>query len=198
MRPISYILHCKRTWLVCRSLTCWEPMFDIWDLSYFPHLRQLTLIRVRYSESVLNSIIYYFENCKRAKYLEKICLEFIVQDQDIQEAPVLYIPEVDVSKIFHKCESLKVFTIEFKDSLQATPSLGYSAYNNPRNVTRAWFQSLSHVQFGQMVQNSVVSVILGNCPTLVNFHANHCPDLGDSDLTEALPIGKYKTNNYHA
>ena len=28
------------------SLTCWEPMFDIWDLSYFPHLRQLTLIRV--------------------------------------------------------------------------------------------------------------------------------------------------------
>ena len=64
-----------------RSLTCWEPMFDIWDLSYFPHLRQLTLIRVRYSEPILSSIIHYFEHCKGAKQLEKICLEFIVQDQ---------------------------------------------------------------------------------------------------------------------
>ena len=45
--------------------------------------------------------------------------------------------------------------------IKATPSLGYSSYNNPRNVTRACFQSLAHVQFGQMVQNSVVSVILG-------------------------------------
>jgi len=171
-----------------KSLTCWEPMFDLWDLSYLPNLRQLTLIRVRYSEPVLNSIFHYFESCKGAKRLEKICLEFIVQDQDMQDVPVLYIPEVDVSKIFHRCETLKVFIIEFKDSLQATPSLGYSSYNHPRNVTRACFQSLSHVQFGQMVQNSVVSVILGNCPNLVNFHANHCPDLGDSNLAEALPI----------
>jgi len=173
-----------------KSLTCWEPMFDIWDLSYLPILRHLTLIRVRYSEPVLSSIIHYFENCKGAKHLEKICLEFIVQDQDSQDIPVLYIPEVDVSKIFHRCEALKVFIIEFKDSLQATPSLGYSSYNNPRNVMRACFQSLAHVQFGQMVQNSVVSVILGNCPNLVNFHANHCPDLGDSNLSEALPIEK--------
>jgi len=177
-----------------KSLTCWEPMFDIWDLSYLPLLRQLTLIRVRYSEPVLNSIIHYFENCKGAKHLEKICLEFIVQDQDTQDIPVLYsVPEVDVSKIFHRCEHLKVFIIEFKDSLQATPSLGYSSYNNPRNVTRACFQSLAHVQFGQMVQNSVVSVILGNCPNLVNFHANHCPDLGDANLSEALPIEKAAT-----
>jgi len=178
-----------------RSLTCWEPMFDIWDLSYFPHLRQLTLIRVRYSELVLNSIIHYFEHCKGAKQLEKICLEFIVQDQDIHDVPVLYIPEVDVSKIFHRCETLKVFTIEFKDSLQATPSLGYSSYNNPRNITRASFQSLCHVQFGQMVQNSVVSVILANCPNLVNFHANHTPDLGDNNLSEALPIALADTRS---
>ena len=39
------------------------------------------LLQVRYSEPVLNSIIHYFEHCKGAKQLEKICLEFIVQDQ---------------------------------------------------------------------------------------------------------------------
>ena len=36
------------------------------------------------------------------------------------------------------------------------------------NQLRASFQSLCHVQFGQMVQNSVVSVILANCPNLGN------------------------------
>ena len=44
-------------------------------------LYYLFIFRVRYSEPVLNSIIHYFENCKGAKHLEKICLEFIVQDQ---------------------------------------------------------------------------------------------------------------------
>ena len=28
-----------------RSLTCWEPMFDIADLAYLPLLKQITLIR---------------------------------------------------------------------------------------------------------------------------------------------------------
>jgi hypothetical protein len=31
---------------------------------------------------------------------------------------VVYVPEFDVSKIFHNCDKLKSFTIEFKDSLQ--------------------------------------------------------------------------------
>ena len=46
----------------------------------------------------------------------------------MQGAPVLHIPEVDVSKIFHSCENLKVFIIEFKDSLQVqreTAALGW-------------------------------------------------------------------------
>ena len=38
-----------------RSLTCWEPMFDIADLAYLPHLKQITLIRIRYSDSMLSS-----------------------------------------------------------------------------------------------------------------------------------------------
>ena len=31
---------------------------------------------------------------------------------------MVYVPEFDVSKIFHNCDKLKSFTIEFKDSLQ--------------------------------------------------------------------------------
>ena len=114
-----------------RSLTCWEPLFDIADLAYLPHLKQITLIRIRYSDSMLSSIIHYFEDCRGAKNLEKVCLEFIVHEQAF---PVVYVPEFDVSKIFHNCDKLKVFTIEFKDSLQATPSVGYSSYNIPREV----------------------------------------------------------------
>ena len=30
---------------------------------------------------MLGSIIHYFENCRGSKNLEKVCLEFIVQEQ---------------------------------------------------------------------------------------------------------------------
>ena len=33
-----------------RSLTCWEPLFDIADLAYLPHLKQITLIRITITE----------------------------------------------------------------------------------------------------------------------------------------------------
>ena len=89
---------------------------------------------------------------------------------------------------------LKVFTIDFKDSLQATPSVGYSSYNIPRQISRPCFQSLCHVQFGQMVQNSVISVVLQNCPQLRNFHANNCPDLHDTDLVS--PLWKQTVHTY--
>ena len=186
-RKVSYtgMYNLVHVFPLVRSLTCWEPLFDIADLAYLPHLKQVTLIRIRYSDAMLSSIIHYFENCKGAKNLEKVCLEFIVHEQSY---PAVYIPEFDVSKIFHNCDKLKVFTIEFKDSLQATPSVGYSSYNIPRQVTRPCFQSLCHVQFGQMVQNSVISVVLQNCPQLINFHANNCPSLHDRDLAAALPI----------
>jgi len=186
-RKVSYtgMYNLVHTFPLVRSFTCWEPLFDIADLAYLPQVKHVTLIRIRYSDQMLGSIINYFENCKGAKNLEKVCLEFIVHEQAY---PAVYIPEFDVSKIFHNCDRLKVFTIEFKDSLQATPSVGYSSYNIPRQVSRPCFQSLFHVQFGQMVQNSVIAVVLQNCPQLVNFHANNCPDLHDADLAAALPI----------
>ena len=186
-RKVSYtgMYNLVHTFPLVRSLTCWEPLFDIADLAYLPQVKHVTLIRIRYSDQMLGSIINYFENCKGAKNLEKVCLEFIVHEQSY---PAVFIPEFDVSKIFHNCDRLKVFTIEFKDSLQATPSVGYSSYNIPRQISRPCFQSLCHVQFGQMVQNSVISVVLQNCPQLINFHANNCPDLHDLDLAAALPI----------
>ena len=132
-RKVSYtgMYNLVHVFPLVKSFTCWEPMFDIGDLAYLPHLKHVTLIRIRYSDSMLSSIIHYFENCKGAKNLEKVCLEFIVHEQAY---PAVYIPEFDVSKIFHNCDRLKVFTIEFKDSLQATPSVGYSSYNIPRQV----------------------------------------------------------------
>ena len=191
-RKVSYtgMYNLVHTFPMVRSLTCWEPLFDIADLAYLPHLKQVTLIRIRYSDAMLSSISHYFENCKGAKNLEKVCLEFVVHEQSY---PAVFIPEFDVSKIFHNCDKLKVFTIEFKDSLQATPSVGYSSYPGAglartRPVSRTCFQWLCHVQFGQMVQNSVVSVVLQNCPQLINFHANNCPSLHDRDLAAALPI----------
>ena len=30
--------------------------------------------------------------------------------------------------------------------------------------------------------------MIQNCPNLVNFHANNCPDLHDLDLAAALPL----------
>ena len=189
-RKVSYtgMYNLVHTFPLVRSLTCWEPLFDIGDLAYLPHLKQVTLIRIRYSDAMLSSISNYFENCKGAKNLEKVCLEFIVHEQSY---PAVFIPEFDVSKIFHNCDKLKVFTIEFKDSLQATPSVGYSSYPGLARVgpvSRPCFQSLCQVQFGQMVQNSVISVVLQNCPQLINFHANNCPSLHDHDLAAALPI----------
>jgi len=186
-RKVSYtgMYNLVHVFSEVRSLACWEPLFDIADLAYLPRLSHITLIRIRYSDAMLGSIIHYFENCRGSKNLEKVCLEFIVQEQSY---PAVLVPEFDVSKIFHNCDRLKVFTIEFKDSLQATPSVGYSSYNIPRQVSRPCFQSLRHVQFGQMVQNSVISVVLQNCPQLVNFHANNCPALQDRDLAAALPV----------
>jgi hypothetical protein len=39
---------------------------------------------------------------------------------------VVYVPEFDVSKIFHNCDKLKSFTIEFKDSLQVKIKTNYT------------------------------------------------------------------------
>jgi hypothetical protein len=47
-----------------------------------------------------------------------ICLWCKPWGIDSQAYPVVYVPEFDVSKIFHNCDKLKSFTIEFKDSLQ--------------------------------------------------------------------------------
>jgi len=46
--------------------------------------------------------------------------------------------------------------------------------------------TLVHVQFGLVVHNSAILVILLNCPNLKHLHANSCPDLTDADLSVCL------------
>ena len=40
--------------------TCWEPAFDLADLIYFCHLKQLTLLRVVFSEAVFQQLLKFF------------------------------------------------------------------------------------------------------------------------------------------
>ena len=112
-----------------RSFTCWEPQFDIADMNYFSHLsqvrkiyfleiigwvlrckieietsilsrQQLTLLRIPFTEVIVNQILRYIEmndlavssskafsssndhgslQARERKHLEKICLEFVMQ-----------------------------------------------------------------------------------------------------------------------
>ena len=40
--------------------TCWEPAFDLSDLIYFCHLKQLTLLRVVFTETVFQQLLKFF------------------------------------------------------------------------------------------------------------------------------------------
>ena len=64
------------------------------------------------------------------------------------------------------------------------PQVGHCI--RPINQFRASFQSLCHVQFGQMVQNSVVSVILANCPNLGNKWLINCQGFTGYTVTFGL------------
>ena len=87
----------------------------------------------------------------------------------------------------------QVFTVEFKDSLLMSPSVGYGG-NGPaaggqgHEVPAILLQpipvpdlhslsSLVHVQLGQIVRNSAIAVVMINCSKLKQFHCNSCPDL---------------------
>lgn len=40
-----------------RALTCWEPQFDLQDLSRLHRLRQVTLLRISYSQAMMELIL---------------------------------------------------------------------------------------------------------------------------------------------
>merc|ERR1712012_1175417 len=86
-----------------------------------------------------------------------------------QAFPVVYVPEFDVSKIFHNCDKLKVFTIEFKDSLQATPSVGYSSYNIPREVGHIF---VIIMLLGHIIEIEMHSVVLTGVSILMSYGEN--------------------------
>jgi len=201
-----------------RSFTCWEPQFDIADMNYFSHLSQLTLLRIPFTEVIVNQILRYIEmhdlavssskafssgndqgsmQARERKHLEKICLEFVMQDDFAGGGVVAAnggFPDFNLCRIFKKCKGLKIFTVEFKDGLMVTPPVSYvgteSLPSIPSSsnlyVSGTALDTLVHVQLGQNVQNSAISTIMSYCPHLRHIHCNRCPDLQDIDLAASV------------
>ncbi|TRY72356.1 hypothetical protein TCAL_01007 [Tigriopus californicus] len=172
------MLNLVRVMPKIRSLTCWEPQFDIGELSCLNGLKQLTLLRLTFAENTVRQIMSFIEESEVVQILDKICLEFIVHEEYLQYSRSPNMQEFDISRIFEFCDNLKVFMIEFKDSLLMTPPIGFILKRHPPNC----LSSMVHIQLGQVVQNSAVSVILAFCPSLKHFHCNTCPDLTDHEL----------------
>lgn len=40
-----------------RSLTCWEPQFELQDLCHLHRLRHVTLLRISYSQAMMEHIL---------------------------------------------------------------------------------------------------------------------------------------------
>ena len=79
--------------------------------------------------------------------LEKVVLEFVLQDDFTSFVPLVEIPlEFDIGRIFQQCDKIKFFSVEFKDSLLTTPPVGYSSV-----IKKASLKSLVYVQLGQVV-----------------------------------------------
>ena len=95
--------------------------------------------------------------------------------------------------MFNACDNLKMFTVEFKDSLLMSPPVVYgrnggrraAGAGDPASLLRPIppgvhlhsLATLVHVQLGQIVANSAVAAVLINCPRLKQLHCNSCPDL---------------------
>lgn len=189
-----------------RSFTCWDPQFDISDMSYFGHLRHLTLLRIPYSENALHQIMRYIERNDTSSaalqlpanrlLLERVCLEFVMQDDYLvpnNAGGGLGFVEFNLARIFGRCKGLRVFSVDFKEGLMATPPVGYSclasgsgALTNSRPNSRTALDTLVYVQLGQVVQNCAVTVILQYSPHLKQFHCNMCPDLQDIDIAACV------------
>ena len=58
-RKVSYtgMYNLVHTFPLVRSLTCWEPLFEIGDLAYLPQVKHVTLIRIRYRINILIRIV---------------------------------------------------------------------------------------------------------------------------------------------
>ncbi len=139
-----------------QSLTCWEPQFDLSDLSSLRRVRRLTLLRLPFNDAVvrqvkrnivhhckrtlnhfvLNQVLRFVEESgRRCAPLEKMTLEFVLQDEYGHGFPLAHqggdLGEFDLAKVFDACgDSIKVFTVEFKDSSHMmTRPVGYNNTN---------------------------------------------------------------------
>ena len=151
------------------SLTCWDPAFNLTDLSMLPNLKHLTLLRTGFNEDAIAQVSGHLSST--SNNLQTLELEFILQEENIDTNAGL-----DLDLIMS--EGLEVCSVDFKDNFLPTPAVGCSL----ESVTR--YSSLVHVHLGQVVLNSVVRAVLSHAPNLKHFHCNTCPDLGDKELAE--------------
>jgi len=184
--------------------TCWEPAFDLSDLIYFCHLKQLTLLRVVFTETVFQQLLKFFRtsqtyylhavqgltttasnNSKKIAQpckLQKLVLELVLQDDFSTLVPLVEIPlEFDIGRVLQYFESIKILSVDFKDTVIPSPPVTYSSVVNKANL-----KHLVYVQLGQIVHNSAVEAVLKHCPALKHLHCNTCPNLTDLDLASAI------------
>lgn len=79
--------------------------------------------------------------------LEKVVLEFVLQDDYSTLVPLVEIPlEFDIGRILQYFENIKILSVEFKDSILPSPPVSYSSVVNKANL-----KHLVYVQLGQVL-----------------------------------------------
>ena len=78
--------------------------------------------------------------------LQKLVLELVLQDDFSTLVPLVEIPlEFDIGRVLQYFESIKILSVEFKDSVIPSPPVTYSSVVNKANL-----KHLVYVQLGQV------------------------------------------------
>ncbi len=152
------------------KFTCWEPAFDLADLIYFCHLKELTLLRVVFSDAVFQQLLKFFKTSQtyylhavqgltptpnlagakdgiRSCKLRKVILEFVLQDDYTIMLPPIEIPlEFDIGRILQHFEAIKFLSVEFKDNIAPSPPISYASVVKTANLSHLVFVQLGQVR----------------------------------------------------
>ena len=79
--------------------------------------------------------------------LQKLVLEFVLQDDFSTLVPLVEIPlEFDIGRVLQYFENIKILSVDFKDNIIQSPPVTYSSVVNKINL-----RHLVHVQLGQVI-----------------------------------------------
>ena len=78
--------------------------------------------------------------------LQKLVLELVLQDDFSTLVPLVEIPlEFDIGRVLQYFESIKILSVDFKDTVIPSPPVTYSSVVNKANL-----KHLVYVQLGQV------------------------------------------------